>query len=165
MRSRLALPQLDSLTQAQRTIYESVLDTRGNVSGPFLAWLHSPGLADPAEKMGAFCRYRTGLSVMEVEQLILLVAAHHRCTGEQQIHEPIAIQAGLSSEQVELIRQGALPLLEEPRLVLLAALVRQLLLANRINDEPFATPWPKDAGRSRRRHRPLLVRGPHAQGL
>jgi len=137
MKSRLQLPTPLRMDPAQRAIHDDIVRTRGNVSGPFLAWLLSPGLAQPAQQLGAFCRYNTSLSLQESELLILLVPAHHDCVGEQQIHEPIALQAGLSEEVIVAIRaRGDIPE-QGPRLDLLAVLARELLAHNRLGDEVY----------------------------
>jgi len=132
MQSRLPLPNVDALDSAQREIYESILTTRGNISGPFLAWMHSPGLASPAEKLGAFCRYKTGFALVESELLILCVAARYQCLGEQQIHEPIALKAGLSAQAVACLRSGQSPPLADERQRLIYQLASELLHSNRI---------------------------------
>jgi 4-carboxymuconolactone decarboxylase len=48
MISRIPFVDPEQLSGAGRDIYASILETRGNVEGPFLVWLHSPGLAAPA---------------------------------------------------------------------------------------------------------------------
>lgn len=137
MQSRIELPSAYNMDPEQRAIHESILETRGNVDGPFLAWLHSPGLAGPAQQLGAFCRYSTRLTTLESELLILMVAAHFRCVGEQQIHEPIAIQAGVAQQAVLTLREGGWADLAPPRLAMLQTLTRQLLADNRIDDATF----------------------------
>lgn len=127
MKSRLKLPEPSLLTPAQQPVFDDILRTRGNVDGPFLAWLLSPGLADPAQKLGAYCRFGTSLSQVETELLILCVAAHYACTAEQQIHEPIAQRAGLSSETIAAIRTGEVPPLSTTRQRLLAEVTIELL--------------------------------------
>lgn len=137
MQSRLPLPDAAHYDAAQRAIHDSILSTRGNLSGPFLAWMHSPGLASPAEQLGAFCRYGTGFALVESELLILCVAAHHRCLGEQQIHEPIAQQAGLAPEAIAAIRSGENPGLSDPRQRLLHAIATELLGTNRLGEPRY----------------------------
>lgn len=138
MKSRLHLPALEQMTPAQRAIHDDVLRTRGNVSGPFLAWMLSPGLADPAQRLGAFCRYGTSLSLQESELLILLVAAQYRCLGEQLIHEPIARSAGLSDEVLATIRAAGKPELESQRLALLADIAIELLATRHLTTALYA---------------------------
>jgi 4-carboxymuconolactone decarboxylase len=137
MKSRLSLPDPASFTPEQRAVYDSILSTRGNIEGPFLAWLHSPALASPAEKLGAFCRYGTVLSLVESELLILTVAGHHNCIGEQQIHEPIARKAGLSEDSVQALRRAGVPALTDARQEVLHALAHQLLSAHRIEPATY----------------------------
>ena len=137
MQSRLPLPDLARLDPGQRAIHDSILATRGNLSGPFLAWMHSPGLASPAEKLGAFCRYGSGFALVESELLILCVAAHCECLGEQQIHEPIALQAGLPAQAIARLRSGLAPDLADGRQRLLHRLATELLRTHRIGDGPY----------------------------
>ncbi|MFC3682999.1 carboxymuconolactone decarboxylase family protein [Hydrogenophaga luteola] len=134
MKSRLPLPDVNRLNEDQRAVYRSIMATRGNLSGPFLAWMHSPALASHAEKLGAFCRYQTGFALVESEMLILLVAARFRCIGEQQIHEPIAEQAGLSADQIADIRERRPVRLATARLTVIHAVAEELLESNRVGD-------------------------------
>lgn len=137
MKSRLALPDVEKLSPEQQAVRASILATRGNLDGPFLAWMHSPAMASHAEKLGSFCRYQTGFSTIESELLILCVAAHFRCLGEQQIHEPIAQRAGLSETVIASIRSGQPPSLGDARLQLLYRLSTELMRENRIGPDGF----------------------------
>lgn len=137
MKSRLPLPNIDELDASQRAIHDSIVATRGNLDGPFLAWMHSPELASRAEKVGAFCRYGTGLSLLESELLILLVASRFRCEGERQIHQPIAIKAGLSEADAEAIWRGERVELGA-RLAWLQHLTVELLTTHRIANDSYA---------------------------
>lgn len=137
MKSRLPLPDLDRLNAPQQEVYRSIMGTRGNLSGPFLAWMHSPELASHAEKLGAYCRYQTVFPLLESELLILVVAAHFRCVGEQQIHEPIAEKAGLSAEHIADIRQKRPVQLPTTRLMMIHAIAQELLDSNRISAQRY----------------------------
>ena len=78
MQSRLNLPAPEEMREDQRVVLEDILATRGNLDGPFLAWTLSPGLANPAQQLGAFCRYHTQLDLVESELAILTTAAWWR---------------------------------------------------------------------------------------
>lgn len=134
MKSRLPLPAIGQFDEAQRAVYDSILSTRGNLSGPFLAWMHSPEMASHAEKLGAFCRYKTLFSLVESELLILCVAARYQCLGEQQIHEPIALQAGLSAATIAKLRVSQVPALSDGRQQLIHQLATELLDSHRIDE-------------------------------
>lgn len=137
MKSRLKLPDLEHLSEEQQVIRASILATRGNLNGPFLAWLHSPVMASHAEQLGSFCRYQTIFTTIQSELLILCVAAHFSCLGEQQIHEPIALRAGLSETVIEQVRTGRRPSLDNKTLQLLYDLSTELLRGNRISVHNF----------------------------
>lgn len=137
MQARIPLPAEDQMSDAQREIYASLLRTRPSADGPFLAWLHSPGLAGPAEKLGAYCRFHTALSQRETELLILVTAARFDCVGEWTIHAPIAAREGLADHDIEAIRAGAAPVLASERDLLLWRLAVQLLTTNRVSQETF----------------------------
>jgi 4-carboxymuconolactone decarboxylase len=133
MKSRIAVPADDQLSATQRALRESILASRGNLDGPFIPWLRSPEFGDLAQRLGAFCRYRTQLTLQESELLILCVAARFQCLGEQQIHEPIAQREGISPQVIEALRDRRLPPLPSGRLELLHAVARSLLDTNRID--------------------------------
>lgn len=132
LQSRLPLPDVSAFTPEQQAIHDSIMATRGNLNGPFLAWMHSPKLASLAEKLGAFCRYDTQLELVESELLILCAGGHFQCVGEQQIHEPIALEAGLAADAVAALREGRDPQFAEPRLAMLYRLASTLLATNRV---------------------------------
>lgn len=135
MLSQLALPDINELSPSQARVVAEILHTRGNLDGPFLAWLLNPELADSAQRLGAVCRYGTSLSLYESELLILLVAGRFRCTGEQQIHEPIARHAGLSDAMIEAIRLGESMELPDHRLAMLWRYSSKLLSDNMVDSE------------------------------
>lgn len=135
MKSKLPLPQRDNLSPDQQAVYNDVERTRKSIRGPFLAWLHSPAFADPAQRLGEFCRYGSSLAARESELLILCVAAHHDCVAEQAIHEPIAIKAGLCDAAVLAVRKRSEPSFTDDRLAVLYQLARQLLADNRVAED------------------------------
>lgn len=106
------LPDLDlaTLVPDQRRIHDAILSgPRGVVEGPLRVWLASPGLADTAQKLGAFCRYGTSLPPRLSELAILVTGAFWRSGFEWAVHAPIALQAGVAPAVAEAIRTGAQP--------------------------------------------------------
>lgn len=138
MKSRLTLPSAEAMSPRQRAIHDDILHTRKSIQGPFLAWLLSPELADPAQRLGAFCRYGTALSLDESELLILSVAAHYECVGEQQIHEPVALRAGLPQAVIDALRQRKDPPVTTARMRVLADVARELLDTRKLSDALYA---------------------------
>jgi len=110
IRSRLTPLQQDTMSDDQRRVLADILQgPRGNLDGPFLAWVHSPALADHAQRLGAFCRYGTALELRLSELAILTTAAWWRSQAEWQIHEPIARSAGVADSVIEALRQQQTP--------------------------------------------------------
>lgn len=110
IQSRLTPLHEDSMSQEQRRVLNDILQgPRGNLDGPFLAWVHSPELADHAQQLGAFCRYHTQLDLRLSELAILLTAAWWQSQAEWQIHEPIARSSGLSDEVIQALRAQRTP--------------------------------------------------------
>jgi 4-carboxymuconolactone decarboxylase len=138
MQTRIALPDPDEMSPQGKDVVQSILQTRGNLDGPFLAWLYSPEFASRAEKLGAFCRYSTRLSMAESELLILVVSAHLKCNGEWQIHEQPAHDAGLDIEAIRQIQMRKAPDFPEGRLAILYSFAFELLTTNRISEPTFA---------------------------
>jgi 4-carboxymuconolactone decarboxylase len=134
MGSDFPLPALSQLSPEQRAVVTSILRTRPSLDGPFLPWLHRPGLASTAERLGAYLRFDTLLSRQDSELAILCVAALTTCEGEKRIHGPIAIQAGLPSELVEQLLAGVAPKPLNPRLSLITAVCRELAIQFRLSE-------------------------------
>ncbi|MCL1125230.1 carboxymuconolactone decarboxylase family protein [Shewanella surugensis] len=119
MKSRLSLFNEASMSVQQREILDEIKAGRGDIKGPFLAWLHSPELAQHSQKLGAFCRYHTQLPRRLSELAILVTAAWWQSQAEWLIHAPIAEAEGLNVHVIEAIRKGNEPTFEhdEERLI------------------------------------------------
>jgi 4-carboxymuconolactone decarboxylase len=114
MKSRLSELSAEQMSPEQRRVLDAILSgPRGNLDGPFLAWVHSPGLTDHAQALGAFCRYHTSMPLRLSELAILVTAAWWQSQAEWQIHEPIARQAGLDDDVIDALRLGTEPAFEQ----------------------------------------------------
>ena len=101
------LPDIDpaTLTPEQKRIHDEIVSgPRGKVEGPLRVWLTSPGLADRAQALGAFCRYGTSLDQRLSELAILVTGAYWRAGFEWHVHAPIGVKAGLDPAAVEAIK-------------------------------------------------------------
>lgn len=115
IRSRLSELAREQMAPRQQDVLDAILTgPRGNLDGPFLAWIHSPELADRAQQLGAFCRYGTRLELRLSELAILLTASWWQSQAEWQIHEPIARQAGIADEVIAALQAGDEPEFKQP---------------------------------------------------
>lgn len=134
------LPQFDraAATPAQLAVLDEILSgLRGNLAGPFMAWIASPELAEHAQRLGAFCRYRTGLPLRLSELAILVTAAQWRSQAEWQIHCPIAIKAGVSDAVVQALLDGHRPEFADADEALIYEFAIELYDAKRVSDATF----------------------------
>ncbi|MBS0659239.1 MAG: carboxymuconolactone decarboxylase family protein [Verrucomicrobia bacterium] len=112
------LPELEraQLPAAAQAVYDEILASRkGNLSGPFRVWLHSPEWARRAARLGEFARYLTRLPLRQSELAILVTARGQRCPTEWAIHAPIARQAGLEAEIVDALARDEKPAFSSPQ--------------------------------------------------
>lgn len=108
--SRLDPPDFANLTPEQQVIYDAIAGgPRGGVGGPLALWLHRPGLAGPAQALGAYSRYGTKLPPRLSELAIIVTAAFWKSGYEWAVHAPQALKQGISQEIVDAIDAGQVP--------------------------------------------------------
>jgi 4-carboxymuconolactone decarboxylase len=130
---RLSEFDRSAATAEQLAVLDEILSgPRGSLEGPFLAWIRSPELATHAQRLGAFCRYRTGLPTRLSELAILVTAAHWRAQAEWQIHHPIALDAGLPADVADALLAGRRPAFDDPDDELIYAFATELYETRRV---------------------------------
>jgi len=114
------LPKLDraDMTPEQGRVADEIFATRGIGGGPFGVWLHSPELADRAQKLGAFARYHTGVDKRLSELVILVTARLWTAQFEWAVHEDEARKAGLAEHVIADLRAGRRPDLRDDEAVI-----------------------------------------------
>jgi 4-carboxymuconolactone decarboxylase len=136
----IRLPEFDAATATgeQKAVLDEILSgPRGNLNGPFPGWIHSPELAQHAQRLGAFCRYKTGLPLRLSELAILVTAARWQSQAEWFIHYPIALEAGLPAAIADAIHDNRPPVLDGPDDALIFDFAMQLYENKRITDATF----------------------------
>jgi 4-carboxymuconolactone decarboxylase len=140
----------DELSEEQRRLYEVLttgprgaagagLEVRADASlgGPFNAMLHHPGVGTALQRLGGRLRFAGVLAPRCRELAILLVAAHHRSGYEWQAHAAIGQAEGLSAAQVEAVRVGGEPALDDEAERATVAAVRELLASGDLADASY----------------------------
>ena len=138
--SRISLLVREQLNEDQLRVYEELQrGERGTVGlgGPFNAWIRSPGVANPAQKLGAFLRYNTSLEKRLSELAIIMAGKHCRSTFEFASHAPKAIAGGLDPAIVEAIRTGQQPVIEKPDEKAVHAFSKMLLTTHTVDDRTY----------------------------
>jgi len=107
---RITLPTPESMTPAQRQVYDKVVSgPRGRVQGPLRAAIHNPELADRWQALGALLRYSTTLTPRQSEIAILVTGRHCRSPFEWYAHRQEAEKAGIATAIIETILAETTP--------------------------------------------------------
>jgi 4-carboxymuconolactone decarboxylase len=110
--SRLPPIPEEKFTPAQRALIDSIsTGPRGQfkMSGPFYCYLHAPAFGELAQKLGAHCRFGTGIAPRLSEFAILATAAQWKSQYEWAAHAGIAEQKGVKPETIRDLRAGRAP--------------------------------------------------------
>lgn len=128
----------EALTPEQRAVFATIQSgQRGAVPWIFHLYLASPDLASRVQELGAFCRYRTGLSPHLSELAILVVARHWRAVYEWRIHEEEARKAGISEDVIAAIERGSRPEFEDADSALIYDFAAEFFGRNDVDDPLF----------------------------
>jgi 4-carboxymuconolactone decarboxylase len=81
----------DEMSPAQRGVAAEIsAGPRGEVRGPFIAWLHHPELARRLQALGEQLRWKAKLPPQLIELAVLVCARRWTCQHEWLMHEKLA---------------------------------------------------------------------------
>jgi 4-carboxymuconolactone decarboxylase len=126
------------LDEAQLAVFEAIGRPRGGaVPAPFHIYLENPEVASLVQQIGAFCRYRTGLTPRLSELAILVVASHWRADYEFGVHAREALKAGVPAGEIEALRDARPPSFDDPDAELVHAFASEFFRDNDVTDATF----------------------------
>ena len=129
----------EEMNADQRRIADEIAaGPRGKVQGPLKVWLHSPALADKAQRLGQFCRYESSLPTHLSELAILVTGRFWGAEFEWYAHKKIGLNAGLDPELVEAIRQRKAPSFKGDAERIVYEFATQLHRDHRVGDATYA---------------------------
>lgn len=148
--SRFPLVQPDAMTPEQVTLYEEItappradgpfriLNDDGSLAGPFNALLQSPAIGHAVQTLGTAIRFGGKLPGRTRELVICFVAVALDAGYEWYAHSRVALTAGITPQELDQIRAGAVP--DDASDVDTAALLlaRGLIAEARITDQLHA---------------------------
>jgi 4-carboxymuconolactone decarboxylase len=107
---RFKLLAESEMSEAQRKVYADIAaGPRGGVRGPFNALLRSPDLADRAQKLGEWARFRSSIPEHLKEFAILVTARYWSAQYEWHAHHAHALKAGLDPRIAAELALGKRP--------------------------------------------------------
>ena len=137
-RSRYTPPAAGSMTADQRRVAGAITGgLRGEIPGPLLMWLLRSELADRAQSLGEYARYKTKLPPALTEVVILTVARHWGSEFEWYAHKQIGLAAGVSADVIDSIRTHDLPAWQTPDQGTVSTFTKMLLKTRKVTDEVY----------------------------
>ncbi len=135
---RLTVPGPDQLAPDERRVWDMIASgPRGRVEGPLRIWVKSPGLAERAQALGAYCRFGSSLAPRLSELAILITGAHWKAQFEWYSHLPLAFAAGLSEAVAESIRLGQRPAFEREDEAAVHAFATELITTRQVSEATY----------------------------
>src|ERR1017187_6453312 len=100
----------DKMTDAQKkAAAEITAGPRGQLVGPFIPLLRSPEFMSRLQKTGEYLRYNSKLGPRLNAFAILVTARVWTQQVEWNIHESLALKAGVKQEIIDAVRSGRRP--------------------------------------------------------
>jgi 4-carboxymuconolactone decarboxylase len=128
----------DELNEDGQRVFDHVLGTRGNVRGPHAFILQHPAVAERVAELGTQLRYHGLLSGADRELTILTAGREVEATYEWAAHEPLGLEAGISSAAIEVLRHQRLTSELGAHEALIIDTVRAIYRDHRIPDDLYA---------------------------
>jgi alkylhydroperoxidase family enzyme len=115
------------------------LNERGEVRGPLAVLLQHPSSGRPLQELAAVLRFSGRLPDEAREAVILVVAAHWHDEHEWSSHEHIARDAGMSDEQLALLRGGGDVSFADPVTAAAFAMATGIVRRGDLSDEEYTS--------------------------
>lgn len=133
-------PKLDesALSADQQVIHDDIVNgPRGAVVGPLRVWLQSPRLAKQAQALGQYARYDSVLPQVLSELAILVTARYWSSGFEWSHHVPIALDAGVPSDAVDVISRAKRYAFEDAEMQAVFDFAVELHLLKNVSDATY----------------------------
>jgi 4-carboxymuconolactone decarboxylase len=136
---RLPLQPLEKMNARQKAAAAAICaGPRGDVRGPFVPMLRSPGLTEPAQALGAYIRWGAKVPFKLAEMAGLMTARDYSCQYEWTVHVPHALKGGLSRDTIAALAEGRRPDKMNRDEALVHDFVAELLKTRGVSDATYA---------------------------
>jgi len=101
----------EDLTARQQQLYDDILRTRPrpSLTGPFSVWIHTPDIAESADRLANCFRVSPKLEKRLIELIILLMCRDGTVKYAWSVHEPLGRKEGLTDDTIDAIRARKRP--------------------------------------------------------
>lgn len=129
----------ENLSPRQQQLHDEFLKSRprATLTGPFSVLIHTPDIAEPADKLVNYYRQEATLGRRLVELVILLVVRSASVQYAWSVHEPHALKEGFSQDVIDAIRVRKKPDLKRDDEKLVYDFVMELLADKTVGTAMF----------------------------
>jgi 4-carboxymuconolactone decarboxylase len=99
----------EKMSEAQRKVVADLVATRGQLQGPFVAAIRSPGFADRMQHLGAYIRYECKLDLRINRLVSLMVARHWSAQYEWNGAVAHGLKVGVDAAIIAALAEGRRP--------------------------------------------------------
>jgi len=130
----------EKLSPRQQELHDDFLRSRprSTLTGPFAVLIHTPDIAEPADRLVNYFRNNAKIGRRLIELIILLVVRDATVQYAWTVHEPHALQFGLTQETIDAIRARKRPDFKREDERLIYDLVTELLANKTLSAATFA---------------------------
>jgi 4-carboxymuconolactone decarboxylase len=109
--ARVGEVKRESLSPRQQELHDEFLKSRprATLTGPFSVLIHTPDIAEPADKLVNYYRQKASIGRRLVELVILLVVRSASVQYAWSVHEPQGLKEGFSQDVIDAIRDRKRP--------------------------------------------------------
>ncbi len=101
----------ENLSTRQQQVYDDIMRSRPrpNLTGPFSVWIHTPDIAEQADRLVNCFRVSPKLDKRLLELTILMMCRDATVKYAWSVHEPLALKEGLTQDTIDAIRARKQP--------------------------------------------------------
>ena len=135
--ARIGAPALADLGPDERAIVQGAINKLGGPFGPRMPLLHSPDVAIAWSQLGKALR-KSELKDAWREIAILVVGQHWQADFEWHAHASRAATAGVTPEQISVIKSGQTPAFDDKATRQVHAYCRELVHTKQVSDATYS---------------------------
>lgn len=131
------VPESEYTEEQRKVAGEIVSGPRGELRGPFVPLINSPGLAANIQRLGEFVRFGSDIPDGPLEIAVLMTARKLDCANIWESHSRLASKAGVSRDTMAAIAARKAPPGLKDADADVHGFVAELLAANKVGDAAF----------------------------
>jgi 4-carboxymuconolactone decarboxylase len=137
--ARIEQVKREKLSPRQQQLHDDFLKSRprNTLTGPFAVLIHTPDIAEPADRLVNYYRQNPKLGRRLIELIILLLVRSATAQYAWSVHEPHALEYGITQDVIDAIRANKRPDFKRDDERLLHDFITELLTTKTVSAAMF----------------------------